>query len=359
MPDKLPDFSLSGRGSSIKPRNRFLSTEYVDDFEHFEGDEDFLAELANCRTEYFPDSSKSIVSENDSPDLAFRYSMNPYRGCAHGCAYCYARPTHEYLGLNAGIDFESKIFVKEQAPRLLREYLCRPGYRPDVIQISGVTDSYQPIERRYRLTRGCLEVALEARQPISIVTKNALIVRDLHLFREMAARNLILIFLSVTSLKQELTRVLEPRTSAPAARLKAIETLSSAGIPVGMMMAPVIPGLNDSEIPAILEAGSKAGAIRAQYTLLRLPLTVRPVFEAWLRQHAPESEEKVLNGIRSTRGGKLNDANFGSRMRGQGLRAEQVARTFEVFRRKFALDRDLPTLDPNNFRKPNGERLLF
>lgn len=348
-----------GRGSVIKPKNRFLSTESIDDFEHFEGDEEFLAELGNCQTEYFPDTSKSIISENDSPDLAFRYSMNPYRGCAHGCAYCYARPTHEYLGLNAGIDFESKIFVKEEAPRLLREYLCRSGYRPDVIQISGVTDCYQPIERKYRLTRGCLEVALEARQPISIVTKNALIVRDLDLFREMAARKLILIFLSVTSLKQELTRVLEPRTSAPAARLKAIEALSQAGVPVGMMMAPIIPGLNDSEIPAILEAGSKAGALRAQYTLLRLPWSVKPVFEAWLKEHVPQHEERVLNGIRSTRGGKMNDANFGSRMRGEGLRAEQVGKTFEVFRRKFGLDRELPPLNCEDFRRPNGERLLF
>jgi DNA repair photolyase len=358
MTSELPP-RPTGRGSIIKPKNRFLSTEYVDDFEHFEGDEEFLAELGKCATEYFPDTSKSIVSQNDSPDLAFRYSLNPYRGCAHGCAYCYARPTHEYLGLNAGIDFESKIFVKEEAPKLLREFLCRPGYEPDVIQISGVTDCYQPIERKFRLTRGCLEVALEARQPISIVTKNALIVRDLDLFQEMAKRKLILIFLSVTSLKQELTRVLEPRTSAPEARLKAIEKLSAAGVPVGMMVAPIIPGLNDSEIPAILEAGANAGALRAQYTLLRLPWTVKPVFEAWLTEHVPEQAEKILNGVRSTRGGKLNDANYGSRMRGEGLRAEQVGRTFEVFRRKFGLDRTLPALECGEFRKPNGQRLLF
>lgn len=356
---KSRSWGPSGRGSTLKPRNRFLGVEYVEDFEHFEGDEEFLAELGRSRTVYQADTSRTIVSENDSPDLAFRYSLNPYRGCAHGCAYCYARPTHEYLGLNAGIDFETKIFIKDEAPKMLREFLARPKYQPDVIQISGVTDCYQPIERKWELTRGCLEVALESRQPISIITKNALVVRDLDLFREMAAQNLIQIFLSVTSLRQRLTRVLEPRTSSPMARLRAIEALSKAGVPVGMMTAPIIPGLNDSEIPAILRAGSNAGALRAQYTMLRLPLTVRPVFEAWLKEHAPAEEERVLNGIRATRGGKMNDAEFGSRMRGEGLRAEQVAQTFEVFRRKCGLDGEMPRLDASRFRPPNGQRLLF
>ncbi|MBI1900368.1 MAG: PA0069 family radical SAM protein [Planctomycetia bacterium] len=361
----MPDARISavaGRGSPLKPPNRFVPIHVEDDFEHFDGDDEFARSLQKVRTEYYPDDSQSVVTENNSPDVGFRYSLNPYRGCAHGCSYCYARPTHEYFGLNAGIDFETKVFVKEKAPELFRDFLARESWQPDVITFSGVTDCYQPAERHFRLTRQCLEVALEARQPISIVTKNALVTRDLDLLSEMAKLRVISVALSITSLDQSLARVMEPRTSSPAARLGAIEKLAAAGVPAMAMVAPVIPGLNDSEIPQILEAAKNAGARSAAYILLRLPLNVRPVFLDWLARTQPERKERVESRIRSTREGKLNDANFGSRMRGKGEIADQIARTFKVFARKHGLDRKLPEPDTSAFRRPrtsSGQLHLF
>jgi DNA repair photolyase len=352
-----------GRGSTLRPPNRFGETHAERDLEHVETDDEYLASLARVPTVYLPDESRSIISENDSPDLPFRYSLNPYRGCQHGCAYCYARPTHEYLGLNAGIDFESKIFVKHDAPRLFRDWLARDDYQPDVVMMSGVTDCYQPAEREFRLTRGCLEVALEARQPIGMVTKNALVTRDLDLLRELAALHLVGVAVSVTTLDAALARTLEPRTSSPDARLRTIAELSSAGVPVRVMAAPMIPGLNDHELPAILKAAAEAGAQGAGYILLRLPLTVRPVFRDWLqRTQSPTRQERVESHIRQTRDGRLNNSEWGKRFRGTGPMAEQIAQTFRVFVKKHGLDRPSPPLDTTQFRPPvssSGQLRLF
>jgi len=353
----------TGRGAQVSPTNRFSSTHaepVVDDW--YNAELENLDEPSKTVTEFIPDSSQSVVSENDSPDINFRYSLNPYRGCEHGCAYCYARPYHEYLGLNAGLDFEEKIFVKEQAPLLLRDFLCRAAWRPETIMFSGVTDCYQPCERQFQLTRGCLEVANEARQPISIITKNALVLRDLDLLRKMSARGTASVGISLTTLDADLARTLEPRTSTPQARLRAIRELSAAGVPVRVMTAPIIPGLNDSEIPALLAAASTAGARSANWTLLRLPLTVKPVFLDWLQRHRPLASDRITGLIRQMRDGELNSSKFGSRMRGQGIMAEQIAQTFNVFAKKYHLDRHLPPLDNSQFQPPrprSGQLRLF
>ena len=249
-----------GRGANVQPANPYLAVRREDDFEHLAGDEDFLAELGRPPTEYLPDESQSIVAENDSPDVGFRYSVNPYRGCAHGCSYCYARPSHEYLGFSAGLDFETKVLVKHRAADLLRAWLGRPSWQPETIAFSGVTDCYQPAERQFQLTRGCLAVAAECRQPIGIITKNALVRRDVDLLSELAAHGAVRVYISVTTLDAKLARVMEPRTSSPEARLRAMRELNAAGVPAHLMLAPVIPGLNDSEIPAILQAARDAGA---------------------------------------------------------------------------------------------------
>lgn len=350
------------RGSELNPPNRFNLPRAELDPSHLEFDDDFWAEQQNVKTEFLPDTSKSIISENDSPDVPFRYSINPYRGCEHGCAYCYARPTHEYLGLNAGVDFETKIFVKEQAPTLLREYLSRPAWKPELIVMSGVTDCYQPAERKYQITRGCLEVALEFRQPLGVITKNALLVRDLDLLTAMNERRLVGVNLSITTLDPELARTLEPRTSTPAAKLRAIRTLTDAGLAVRVMVAPVIPGLNDSHIPAVLEAVREAGAQAANYILVRLPLTVAPVFQEWLERTHPTHRERIEHLIQSTREGKLNSSEYGKRMRGKGALAEQIQQTFKIFKRKLGFQDELPPLDFSQFEVPrpkSGQLRLF
>lgn len=351
-----------GRGAGIRPPNRFGQTHAEADVEHLADDPDLLAELADSRTVYRPDASRSIISENDSPDLHFRYSLNPYRGCQHGCSYCYARPTHEYLGLSAGLDFEEQVFVKHGAADLLRDWLARDRYQPETIMISGVTDCYQPAERRFRITRSCLEAALETRQPVAIVTKNALVRRDLDLLQELAARNLVAVALSITTLRRELVAELEPRTSRPAARLDALEQLSDAGVPTRVMVAPVIPGLNDSEVPAILEAAADAGARSAAYILLRLPFAVKPIFLDWLARAQPTHADRIESLIRSTRAGQLSNSEWGKRFRGNGPIAQQIQRTFEVFRKKHGLDRPQPPLDSSQFRPPaptSGQLRLF
>ncbi len=339
-----------GRGSHINPANRFEVIHVDADWEHFDGDVDFLAEADRPKTEYLPDASQSIVAENHSPDVPFRFSVNPYRGCSHGCSYCYARPTHEYLGLNAGLDFETKVLVKHDAPKLLRAFLSRPSWQPEPITFSGVTDCYQPAERDFRLTRQCLEVAWETRQPIGIITKNAMVVRDLDILQPMASSRLVHVYLSVTTLDAELARTMEPRTSTPAARLRAVRTLADAGIPVGVMVAPVIPSLNDNEIPSILAAAAEAGAKSAGYVVLRLPLTVRPVFQEWLERTRPDSRSRIENAIRSVRSGNLNTPDFGKRMSGTGLLAEQVGKVFRTFAKKHGLDGKLPAYDCTQFR---------
>jgi DNA repair photolyase len=343
-------------GSQLDPPNHA-----VPDFEHLEWDVESLQQREDRPVQYFADTSKSIVVENDSPDIPFRYSVNPYRGCVHACSYCYARPTHEYLGLNSGLDFETRIFVKQDAPELFREFLSRDAWQPEPIIFSGVTDCYQPAEREFRLTRGCLEVAAACGQPVSIITKNALVVRDLPLLAEMAARRLVHVNLSITSLDPELARVMEPRTSIPAARLRAVETLVKAGVPVRVMVAPLIPGLNDHEAPAVMKAARDAGAGDARYTLLRLPLTVEPVFREWLRRTQPLKADKVEGLIRGTRGGRLNDSTWGRRMRGTGEIADQISRMFRVFREKLGFG-DLPRLDCSQFQPAtpkSGQMRLF
>ncbi|MBS0206886.1 MAG: PA0069 family radical SAM protein [Planctomycetes bacterium] len=351
-----------GRGSGLEPPNRFGTIRSVPDYADFENDPQFLEDRRRVPTQFLSDDSKSIVSENDSPDVPFRFSVNPYRGCEHGCSYCYARPYHEYLGLNAGIDFETKIFVKHHAPRLLKDWLARDAWVPEQISFSGITDCYQPCERTYELTRQCLEICLTSRQPVSIITKNALVVRDLDLLAPLAQLGCVQVNISLTTLDARLARTLEPRTSSPTARLRAIRELTAAGIPVRVMTAPVIPGLNDSEVPALLEAASQAGARHASFVMLRLPLTVKPVFLEWLERSEPLKRDRVVGLIQSVRGGDLNSAHFGERMRGSGQIADQIKQTFRLFARKHGLDQPLPELNASAFVRPqptSGQLRLF
>jgi DNA repair photolyase len=361
MSSQPPRAHLIARGSEIRPANRFEQTRVDDDFEQCEGDEELLA-TRRVPTQFLPDNTRSIITENDSPDVGFRYSINPYRGCEHGCSYCYARPSHEVLGLNAGIDFETKILVKHDAARLLRDELAKSGWRGEHIMISGVTDCYQPAERQFRITRSLLEVMLEARQAVSIITKNALVFRDLDLLKPLAELRLAQVYLSITTLDGELGRVMEPRTASPAARLRAVRELSAAGVPVGVMVAPIIPGLTDIELPQILQAAKEAGAGAAGYVLLRLPWTVQPVFLDWLATHQPRVKERVETLVRQTRGGKLYDSTWKARQRGQGAYADQIGQTFKVFTRKLGLDGKLPELDTSIFTPPrpaSGQMSLF
>jgi DNA repair photolyase len=353
MENKRPE--AKGRGSQLNPPNRFGGPVHVLDLAEVEHDQEYLDSLRSRPTEYMPDRSRTIVSENDSPDVGFRYSINPYRGCSHGCSYCYARPTHEFLGLNAGLDFETKVFVKEDAPALFRQFLSRESWQCEVIAISGVTDCYQPAERTYRLTRGCLEVAAAFQQPVSLITKNALVVRDLDILHGMAEQNLVHVNVSLTTLDAGLVRSMEPRTSTPAARLRAIKSLREARVPVRVLVAPVIPGLNDTEIPAILGAAREAGAQHAAFIMLRLPLTVAPVFQEWLQREQPGRAQKIESRIRAMRGGKLNSSQFGDRMKGSGAMAHQIADLFRLVARQHGLDRGLPPQDCTRFRRPKPE----
>jgi DNA repair photolyase len=311
------------------------------------------------RTKFFKDSARTILSENNSPDIGFRYSLNCYKGCEHGCAYCYARPTHEYLGLSAGVDFETKIFVKEDAPKLLREKFMSKSWQPEVVMMSGNTDCYQPAEARFQLTRKCLQVFAEFKNPVSLITKNALIVRDLDIFTELSTNNLVHACLSITSLDQDLQRVLEPRTSVPKARLQAVETLAKAGIPVSVNIAPIIPGLNDHEVPAIMKAAKDHGAESIGYTPLRLPYSVSQIFTEWLEKNRPLAKEKVLHLIRDIRGGKLNDANFVSRMQGQGAHAENIKKMVRLFREKYGLNERDFSFRTDLFCRPGDQLSLL
>ena len=283
--------------------------------------------------------------------------MNVFRGCEHGCSYCYARNTHEYLGFSAGLDFETKIMVKENAPELLRRELSSPKWKPQVLAMSGVTDCYQPVERKLQLTRKCLAVLAEFRNPVEIITKNYLVTRDIDLLRELAAHRAVAVNLSINSLDSELARKLEPRAASPKMRLAAVEALAKASVPVGVLVAPVIPGLNDHEIPAVLAAAKAAGASWAGTEILRLPLTVAPIFEQWLERTVPGKKDKILNRIRAIRGGKLNDPNFGSRMCGEGIFADQISKIFHVARRRVGISEDGPELSIAAFRRAAGLQL--
>ena len=343
---------VHGRGAASNPSNRFEKLHLEADLDTETGEEKILP-----RTVFLKDKTATALTHNDSPDVGFDTSINPYRGCEHGCIYCYARPTHEYLGFSAGLDFESKIMVKENAPQLLRKELSSPKWKPRVIAMSGVTDCYQPVERRLKITRGCLEVLAECRNPVGIITKNFLVTRDIDLLQELAGHHAVVVYVSVTTLDNAVARVMEPRTSLPKQRLAAIEKLSRAGIPVGVLVAPIIPALTDHEILPIIERATDAGAKFAGYTIVRLPFAVKDLFEQWVENHFPQRKEKILNRIRAIRDGKLNDANFGSRMRGEGIFAEQIAQTFAVACRKAGIGKNSPELSTANFRRPQGQQL--
>ena len=339
---------MKGRGAAANPPNRFERIEYVPDPD---------APPGRPATELLRDRSRSVIATNLSPDIGFDASVNPYRGCA----YCYARPTHEYLGFSAGLDFETRIVVKEDAPELLAAELARPRWRPQPLALSGVTDPYQPVERRLGITRRCLQVLAEFRNPVTVVTKNRLVARDADLLADLAAGGAAAVFLSIPTIDASLSNALEPRTSTPARRLQAMEALAAAGVPVGVLTAPVIPGLTDHEIPAILDAAGAAGASFAGYVMLRLPLAVAPLFEDWLERHRPDRKGKVLSRIRQVRGGKpgdgrLNDAGFGSRMRGSGPFADLVATMFARSCAHAGVADRAPELDAGSFRVPNRYR---
>jgi DNA repair photolyase len=310
-------------------------------------------------TQYFRDSSRSLITHNDSPDVPFTHSINVYRGCEHGCIYCYARPYHEYLGLSAGLDFETKIFVKERAPELLRSELARPSWKGEALAMSGVTDAYQPVERRLQLTRRCLEVMAECRQPVGLITKSALVARDVDVLGELARHGAVHAWLTLTTLDEGLRRISEPRAATADARLDAVSRLAERQVPAGVIISPVIPGLTDHEIPAILERARQAGASFAAFTMLRLPHGVAALFETWLEEHLPARKEKVLGRLRQLRGGCLTDSRFGHRMSGEGAFADVTAQLFHMARERAGLAEHSPPLSSAAFRRPGRVLPLF
>ncbi len=342
---------MRGRGAAENPPNRFEPL-------HVELEPDDPGEgERRVPTTYLRDPTRTIIATNDSPDVGFDAGINPYRGCAHGCIYCYARPTHEFLGFSAGLDFETKILVKDRAPELLRRTLASPRWKPQTIALSGNTDAYQPVERRLRLTRRCLEVLHEFRNPVAIITKGALVTRDVDLLGDLARDGAASVIVTLTSLDPELQRRMEPRASRPDLRLRAIETLARAGVPVGTLVAPVVPGLNDHEIPKLLEAVAAAGGSSASWVMLKLPHANKALFESWLDRHYPDRKAKILNRLRAVRGGGLNDPRFGTRQRGEGFFADQVGELFDLARRRAGLARSGPALSTAAFRRPGGDQL--
>jgi DNA repair photolyase len=346
--------SLPGRGTPCSPPNRFerlhvdLDDPGVEPGAPWEEEE----EGPPAPTVLYRDATRSVLSSNDSPDVPFRWSVNPYRGCEHGCIYCYARPSHERLGWSAGLDFERRILVKEDAPALLARELAHPRWTPEVVAFSGSTDCYQPVERRLGITRRCLEVLRDFRNPVAVVTKSALVARDADVLAPLASLGAASVSVSLTTLDPDLARRLEPRASSPARRLEAIERLAAAGIPVHAIVAPVVPGLNDEEIPRILAAAARAGARGASWILLRLAPPLDALFDDWLARHLPLRRERVLARIRATRGGRLNDSVFGRRMRGEGEYAGQIAALFAASARRHGLDRERPALETRWFERP-------
>ncbi len=337
---------LHGRGTSANPPNRFERLEI-----------ELEVPQEGPKTQFLRDSARSIIATNESPDLPFDASINPYRGCEHGCTYCYARPTHEFLGFSAGLDFETRILVKEDAPALLRRELEAKNWQPKVLAMSGVTDAYQPVERKLGLARGCLEVLAEVRNPVLVMTKNTMVARDSDVLAELARHHAAAVLLSISTLDGEFTRRLEPRTSHPRERLKAIRKLADAGVPVGVLVAPIVPGFSDHEMPQVLAAAADAGASFARYTILRLPGVVAELFETWLDEHFPDRKAKVLNRVRSLRGGRLNDPRFGHRFHAQGPFAEQVRGLFKMSCKRLGLTAGPPVLSTAAFRRPGGDQL--
>jgi DNA repair photolyase len=347
-------YTIRGRGAAANPVNRFEVIETVPDVETMDEDLAELGELPLPRTQLFRDATRTIIASNDSPDVGFERSVNPYRGCEHGCIYCFARPTHEYFGLSAGLDFETKIFVKTDAAALLRAEFMKKSWTPQVIAMSGVTDPYQPIERRLRVTRSVVEVMAEFRNPMTVITKNHLVTRDIDLFQDLHAHRCISVNLSITTLRNDLQNIMEPRTSIPARRLAAVEALAKAGIPVGIMVAPIIPGLTDEEMPAILQAARDAGAQWAGYVILRLPHAVAPLVEDWMARHYPDRRDKVINRVKEMRGGKMYDSRWGIRATGTGEFAEQIGNLFRLAKKRAGYREDSRTdsLSTASFRRP-------
>jgi DNA repair photolyase len=343
---------LRGRGAAGNPRNRFAPLDVVAD-----PDVHDLTPPA-ARTVYLHDTTRSIIAYNDSPDVGFDAGINPYRGCEHGCVYCFARPTHEYLDFSLGLDFETRILVKVDAPELLRKELGAKGWRPQTLGFSGVTDAYQPVERKLRLTRRCLEVIAEFRNPVAMITKNHLITRDADLLGELARHDAAMACISVTTLDPDLARTMEPRASAPRSRLDAIRTLADAGVPVGVLVAPVVPGLTDHEMLPIIAAAREHGARFAAYVPLRLPFGLKDLFEDWLARHFPDRKDKVLNRIRSIRGGKLYEGKFHDRMTGEGPFAEQMATMFKLACRRAGMTDERLTLTTAAFRRYGAQSLF-
>lgn len=345
---------IRGRGASDNPGNRF-EERYLD----YDLDEE-SGRKPSQDTKLIRDDTKEILSKNDSPDLPFTYGLNPYRGCEHGCIYCYARPTHEFLGFSAGLDFESRIIVKYNAAEKLRSKFASESWKPAPVALSGVTDPFQPVERKLKITRSCLEVFAEARNPVGIITKNYLVTRDIDYLQTLAEYNAVHITLSITTLDRDLARVMEPRTSQPYRRLKAIEELTEAGIPVGVNVAPIIPGLTDQECAPILKAAKQAGASYAGYTFVRLPYGVKDLFQEWLEQHFPDRKEKVLNRIKAMKNGKLNRSGFGERFKGDGPFAEQIREMFAIQTKKLGLNTQSRELSAEYFKRPEkGQLHLF
>jgi DNA repair photolyase len=340
-----------GRGALSNPPARFVGHESLaeDDGWYREEVPDSIA------TEVRPEAARSVISRNDSPDIPFVQSINPYRGCEHGCVYCYARPSHAYVDLSPGLDFETRLFYKADAANLLRAELERPGYRCSAIMLGANTDPYQPVEHQLRVTRSILEVLLEARHPVMVLTKGTLVLRDLDLLREFAALQLVRVNVSLTTLDVDLKRRLEPRAASPQARLRVMAALAAAGIPVGVMTAPMIPAINDAELESLLEAAAGAGATRAGYVLLRLPNEIKTLFRDWLAEHYPQRAAHVMSLVQQFRGGQDNDPRFGMRMRGSGPWAELLRSRFQLACRRLNLDRDRPTeLSTALFRRPAG-----
>lgn len=354
MSDRDPDAPIRGRGSSFNPQNRFQETA----LSRSDEEPDYPEPVENPSTTFITDHSKSIISWNKSPDIPFEAGINPYRGCEHGCVYCYARQTHEYLGYSSGLDFETKIVVKKNAAELLEKELSSPKWKPVALALSGITDVYQPVERRLGITRSILQVLARFRNPVSIITKNFLITRDLDLLKELSRFQAISVAISITSLDPELARVLEPRASSPRKRLEAVRLLSEARIPVAVLMAPIIPALNSREIPAVLEAVREAGARAAYYTILRLPYANKELFDKWLSDHFPGRKEKILSQIREMRGGELNSAEFHTRMRGEGPFAEMIQKVFRQTRDRLKFPNDMPGLSTEHFLPAVGHGQL-
>ncbi len=345
---------FKGRGAQIKTSNRFLKQAYVTD--HIEGLDEPL--LLKEGTQVYYDSPKKIVNKIESPDLGSSFSLNPYQGCEHGCIYCYARNSHEYYGFSAGLDFERKIIVKKQAPLLLEQHLLKKAWKPHPIMLSGNTDCYQPLERKYKLTRQLLEVFLKYRHPVGMLTKNALVTRDLDLLQELAKDGLVHVFFSINTLDEKLRSVLEPRTASAKKKLLAMEKLAKAGIPVGVMNAPIIPGINHHEIPAVIKASADHGALTAGYTVVRLNGAIGEIFSDWLKKTFPDRYDKVLHQIEELHGGQLNDTKYGRRISGEGNIALIIKKLFDVAKMKYLGERSLPKLNVNAFRKGGNYKLF-